>query len=565
MSAYLLTAVREQPDDDLARLAYADWLEENGEADRAQFVRLQLSLDREPTRSPQAGALAAEAEGLLAEHERRWLGEWAELLVNWTFRRGLLDSVTLEPEVFLTRGGDLFATLPIREVRFVNSGGDTAHGDVAEEIVASPHFARVRAVNASGAWPSAAPAWCRALARAAPGRLEELSLGSAWIPGAIFDDLDALRELCEAEHLRGLKKLDLSAPLAPGTFGDEGVALLVAAPFFHNLEDLSLSGWQISDDGLRALITGRRLPRLQELDLSWCEQLNLAGSRALAATRNLPNLTTLCLGGDIDVSALARSPLLAGLERLDLCTAATRYDRTFGPGDWRELAASPNAANLRRLTLLHSLLDEAGCQALFQTPGPLSLHSLMLMGGSEAMAPILAKSPALGPLTALELVTCEFGPESVRTLLAAPFVANLRQFCVAGNQIQAAGLQAVLRSPLREGRLDDLHLHHCGLPPGALKKLFAWPGLENVTRMELGSNTLDEGAMDALLASPHLGKLTALHLGSGQVSEEGLFALARSRALPRLRELTVGSSAGADAVDALRERFGARLKVDPRG
>src|SRR5262245_60724010 len=131
MSDYLLAAIREQPGDDLARMAYADWLEENGDPDRAQFIRLQLQLDQ-PARSPRAGELALEADGLLAGHERRWLGEWADLLVNWSFRRGLLDSVTLEPEVFLTRGAELFEDQPVREVRFVGPGGDAAPGELTE-------------------------------------------------------------------------------------------------------------------------------------------------------------------------------------------------------------------------------------------------------------------------------------------------------------------------------------------------------------------------------------------------------------------------------------------------
>src|SRR5262245_57057162 len=115
MSDYLLAAIRQQPGDDLARMAHADWLEENGDPDRAHFIRLQLQLDQQATRSPRAGELTAEVEGILAEHESRWLGEWADLLVNWSFRRGFLDSVTIEPKVFLTRGGELFETHPIRE------------------------------------------------------------------------------------------------------------------------------------------------------------------------------------------------------------------------------------------------------------------------------------------------------------------------------------------------------------------------------------------------------------------------------------------------------------------
>lgn len=38
----LLRAVLEDPTDDGVRLVYADWLEENGEPERAEFIRLQL-------------------------------------------------------------------------------------------------------------------------------------------------------------------------------------------------------------------------------------------------------------------------------------------------------------------------------------------------------------------------------------------------------------------------------------------------------------------------------------------------------------------------------------------
>ena len=39
-----LQAMVETPDDDTPRLVYADWLEENGDADRAEFIRLQCEL-----------------------------------------------------------------------------------------------------------------------------------------------------------------------------------------------------------------------------------------------------------------------------------------------------------------------------------------------------------------------------------------------------------------------------------------------------------------------------------------------------------------------------------------
>jgi uncharacterized protein (TIGR02996 family) len=68
----LLAAVCEDPDDILPRLAYADWLEENGDPadgaqDRAEFIRLQLSLagrdPRRPGRPPAEGARARRVAG----------------------------------------------------------------------------------------------------------------------------------------------------------------------------------------------------------------------------------------------------------------------------------------------------------------------------------------------------------------------------------------------------------------------------------------------------------------------------------------------------------------------
>ena len=42
----LLKAVCENPDDDTPRLVFADWLQEHGEEERAEFIRLQIALAR---------------------------------------------------------------------------------------------------------------------------------------------------------------------------------------------------------------------------------------------------------------------------------------------------------------------------------------------------------------------------------------------------------------------------------------------------------------------------------------------------------------------------------------
>src|SRR5262249_17500779 len=146
-----------------------------------------------------------------------------------------------------------------------------------------------------------------------------------------------------------------------------------------------------------------------------------------------------------------------------------------------------------------------------------------------------------------------------------PFVPRLGLFCVAGNTIQSRGVQAVLRSGLAGGQLTELHLHHCRLAPGTLRRLMAWRGLANVTKIELGNNTGNLEAMNALPTPPYTRRLTPLHLGAGHVQADALAALAHSTGLPRLRDVTVPADADESASEALRRRFGPRLTRDPVG
>src|SRR5947208_3209778 len=48
----LRRAVVASPDDDLPRLVYADWLEDAGDPDRAEFIRAQVQLARAPPWEP---------------------------------------------------------------------------------------------------------------------------------------------------------------------------------------------------------------------------------------------------------------------------------------------------------------------------------------------------------------------------------------------------------------------------------------------------------------------------------------------------------------------------------
>src|SRR5262249_45696762 len=67
----LAAAIVAEPDDDLPRLAYADWCEEDGDPEYAEFIRAQCALARLPWDDPQRAALRArEAQLVPAAHQR---------------------------------------------------------------------------------------------------------------------------------------------------------------------------------------------------------------------------------------------------------------------------------------------------------------------------------------------------------------------------------------------------------------------------------------------------------------------------------------------------------------
>jgi uncharacterized protein (TIGR02996 family) len=71
----LLRSILARPEDDAPRLVYADWLEENGQGERAEFVRVQIRLaSRDWTDNGHTNqALVRRAHGLVRRHKRKWL------------------------------------------------------------------------------------------------------------------------------------------------------------------------------------------------------------------------------------------------------------------------------------------------------------------------------------------------------------------------------------------------------------------------------------------------------------------------------------------------------------
>jgi uncharacterized protein (TIGR02996 family) len=92
--ADFVAAICASPEDDALRLVYADWLDENGEEARAEFIRLQLQMEGLHRREPARRALEERANTLLKEHRETWLRElpeWARKHAE--FRRGFVHHI----------------------------------------------------------------------------------------------------------------------------------------------------------------------------------------------------------------------------------------------------------------------------------------------------------------------------------------------------------------------------------------------------------------------------------------------------------------------------------------
>jgi uncharacterized protein (TIGR02996 family) len=97
----LLAAVFAAPDDDLPRLVYADWLEEHGESDHAEFIRLQIRRSGMAGDDPTAKEIDGRIVLLRAVGADRWLGPIKAAIgalagaVHATFRRGFASELSV--------------------------------------------------------------------------------------------------------------------------------------------------------------------------------------------------------------------------------------------------------------------------------------------------------------------------------------------------------------------------------------------------------------------------------------------------------------------------------------
>lgn len=239
LQSAFLHAILEQPDDEVARLAYADWLMEQDDpavVARGEFIQVQCRLARweEPLATWDACAAAAEElprlrrreRELLAAHGAAWGKPLAGLAKGLVFCRGFVEGVTMKAADFLKHAARLFELAPVREVRLLT------RARTVTQLAGSPHLARLSGLDLTGN-----------------------SIGYA-LPG-----------LLTSPHLGALTRLTLNNC----RLSDWGAYILAYSPRLAQLTHLDLGNNDLTLGGVRALLSSRYCRRLRAF--------NVAGNR----------------------------------------------------------------------------------------------------------------------------------------------------------------------------------------------------------------------------------------------------------------------------------------------
>ncbi len=445
----LFRAICEHPDEDTPRLAYADWLDEHDQPERAEFIRAQVELARLPPEDDDAAMAARRAvllrrtRALLRQHGKQWKKRRGKttravraLKLNYYFARGFPDFPTGFVTDFLAAGDAFFAHHPVGEVCVrLSSPLHTPDPAWLPELLRQPWLLRVRALDVEGSNRQHPSDWGPVFRAEKLGGVERLSLnlgrlGPPEPAGGGF--LPRLRSLTVLDwvggpgHIRNLldaiphdRLTSLKVGLSRWTADD--VAAVLDCPKLANLDHFDMaperSGADQHRDQAALLLRLGAAPiwkRLRAADLSWTW-----GELA----RHLPELPP--------------APALRSV-RFSGSTATT-------PAEVAAIAASPLLRTVTRLSFSGG------------------------WSGAENLRALLA-SPHLGKLADLSLIGCRLGPEGARLLAESPVAAGLVRLDLRSCGIRKAGAEALAASPLLK-RLEYLDVDAPALGPAAVALL----------------------------------------------------------------------------------------------
>ena len=534
MDDAFLRAIRADPEADLPRLVYADWLDEHDDPARAEFVRVQCELAKLPDHDAAYAALEDREHELLAEHEAKWLGD-GPTPDEWTFRRGFVDELRLDPyepppAEWLTRQAVTGVTLSgLTEARLPS---DPLWDDFLRvgELLLLPGLEGLREVDA-----------------ARLGSMREF-----------YRPLDLEELLRRWESARGNSLLLSGA----NEYGDVP-QLLRAIPATRGLIRFLIGGVSVQESTLRGILDVAELADVlakSPLESLAVYDANLTSVAPLLNADFAGSLTSLDvsynpLAADAYREFVAASPHLK-LKHLDVSGTSL-----CGP-TLRNLLASRCCETLTGLAVNNAepYLSDLVATPYWGQAVDLSVHRCEV---PDAAFEQMAKATGPPALRSLDLGHNSFGPDDVQWLAEADWARPITWLNLAANYV---GISAVwhLAQPGAFPNLRTLHLGHNNAERAgggnhavndeAVEHLIDSPTLARLRLLTLTANPVTDYGVELLMNAPHF-TLSGLGLSATRVTAGGVRTLAKSPRLARLNWLDLSDNAAlhSDALLPLAE------------
>ncbi len=453
-----IAAIRESPEDNALRLAYAAWLEEQGdETDvaRAEFIRVQIQRGKLADNDPRQSELQARELRLLKYHAREWCGvHFAFKKVR--FRRGFIEYVHLHLQHFLQHRRQLFDLEPVRDLSL--TGWYRASDDLIRRAAACDELQFVETLRIHHQGPHKDPRSNVVLLLESPylTRLRALHCSRVQFDAEgrrRFERLPVLRNLLELK----LPYLDSLVQPERGSWFEDGGLEFVGE--WSQLRSLSLPLY-LASDTFRHLTSMPFWDHLTELEM-WhgsIEDLRLLSER-------LPqSLTEFALTGDCNcVEGFA--PFKSVFERLrQVPLQSLRLSYIGIPPKELERLTGTNRWGLTELSLFGCKTSKDRATVLASSPGLAGLRSLAVTSDLSFDGPAaraLLSSPVYASLVHLSLFETRAGNMGAKALAGSGGMQQLRSLDLGGAGIDTASFRTLIKSANFRG-LTWLSLSDCG-------------------------------------------------------------------------------------------------------
>jgi uncharacterized protein (TIGR02996 family) len=266
-----LDAIQADPESDVPRLAYADWLAEHGDP-WSEVIRIQCRYPNGHMPWETADLL----EKLLTEHQHRFDRGGDDFSVYAGFRRGMVEEIQCSAATFLQLGDRIWQTFPLVNVLSL----DKIQGR-GKRLAEQSALSRVRALKLSHLDEDD---WQWIVRSPKLNRLEQLRV-------AFPRPLDLLW-LLDMPLGRQLRLLDLyGSQLDP-----DGVAAFGNTDAVSGLETLLLADTQMDDEMARRLSKVATFRSLKRLSVADNPRIGIDGIAALLQAEFISRLEELAVG-----------------------------------------------------------------------------------------------------------------------------------------------------------------------------------------------------------------------------------------------------------------------------